>query len=222
MQAPPDQILQQIIEAYCSRTAGKWAVPQAPRLTKSGGRRGGFPPGYARKCPRERGEWLAGEECKQFVLAGKISQQQVDAEAKRLRKALRKITRLAPTLAWIDDFESGWPFPPDPDTPAVRMRQAWVVLIKDELPVLWPAAYVSDRGATFDVVCLETDSRRHRMELVPGGGARRITESPTEAAREQLIRGGRMIWMPLATENEKTLRRQIARHINQKPRRNAN
>lgn len=182
-----------------------------------------FPKAYKDLAPGARLVWLDGEKCKSLIDAGYLQVGQVETERRRLNKKRDEIAAIVPTAARLDEHQRGFPFPPKADNPRCRMRQARHVLVDDESLVLWPAEYLSN-GATFDVVCLETEHRGSRFGLTASRGARRADDdardeppSATVAAKERMhVMGFILDELPLKTEETAVLKAQISRYLARK------
>jgi hypothetical protein len=172
----------------------------------------GFPSSYAALTPIGKSSWLAGEECAELVQSRQLRPEQVQAEARRLRKSAARIAAIVPSPAWLETFWHGHPFPPA--GVASPMRRAAIVLDKSERPVLWPANYLSGNGATYDVIIYETECRRAALELKPSRGES-SSESPSARALEAAEAAGAIIdtGVKLLTEDEQVLKQQIDRYL---------
>lgn len=183
----------------------------------------GFPESYKRlRTPIQRMSWLAGEECRAAVKDGRLQQNQVDSEEKRLKSISDKAAPLVPTPSRLSDVWNGEEFPPKPADPANTPRTADLLLNpQGEREVLWPAYWLSERsegrGKNRRSVGTQTyDYRVYRSEKTRqdvGRGSGRRTESPTTVALEQLeATGGVLVQTKMATEDEEVLRQQIDRY----------
>lgn len=189
--------------------------------------KGGLPRGFGTWSPADRRDWLGGPECRAAVANGRLQQSKVEAEIRRAKTALGRIAHLAasPALHYCFPFP-----PPSENTP---MRQADYVLDEQhEAQVLWPAPYLSGGrwvsigpiepgqqgkalagGATFDVVCHDTEMRRRRMDFKPARGEAAVTSPTTEALAELCARGIRLAEAKLPTDEADVLREQIAAYL---------
>jgi hypothetical protein len=135
------------------------SVPARPRRLKNG-----FPAEYRKLSPLAKLGWLKSDEARQMVTAGELQQNQLDSAAKKLTKDSKRISRKVPSPCRLEEFWEGYPFPPAADT--TPMRIATVVMIPQEIDVLWPANYLNSEGVTYDVVADWIDSVERRMEMV--------------------------------------------------------
>lgn len=182
----------------------------------------GFPAEYKRLSPGGKASWLTGEECGALVEAGRLSQSQVLAEAKRLDKEESRLRPKAPVPeAVIDEYRrTGRRWPVHSSTPP---RQADIVLSPSvEAQVFWPLHYLRrDRGVvkTFEVVTFEDEKRRARCGLrhsldVGKPKAMRSTESPTAVAFEALAdTNGQIVEQKLAPDSVEALQGEIQHYL---------
>jgi hypothetical protein len=166
-----------------------------------------FPAVYRRLSPTRKLEWLTGAECGAMVRLGNLQATQVQAEARRIDKARIGVMQIAPSSANVEDWQGGQPFPPPAEN--TPMVQADRMLCRQEIPVLWPASYLSG-GETYDVVVFKDLMRRAGID-----GTRDLnhgtTESPNRIASDELQRRNvKLLARRLPTEDIAVLKQQIS------------
>lgn len=186
--------------------------PSAPaRAAPSTGQRGSRQKGGHRKLrdylrglsPMDRLSWMGGTECEALLSDGSLTKAAVEAEISRVGDVQRRVAKIVPSPARLDDWRRGEAFPP----PGKLMRRARRVLNPVEEPVAWPSTYLTD-GATYDVVIFEDERRRQRMDL--GAGP---TSASAAGVRALQDRGGEVVYqVKLEAEDEATLAAQVARY----------
>jgi hypothetical protein len=147
---------------------GVGACAGAPaRAGKVKGSRRRFPKEYKElRAPAARLSWLAGEACQGYVDRGELSKAQVDKEAERLSDAAAEINGIVPSPSRLADWYGGEAFPPEPADPANTCRRARRMLNPGvERPHLFPATYLTQAGATYDVVVFDDMERRRRLGI---------------------------------------------------------
>ncbi len=128
------------------------------------------------------------------------------------RKSANRIAAIVPSPARLEEFWRGYAFPP-PGASSPMCRAA-KVLDESERPVLWPANYLSGRGATYNVIIYETECRRAALELKPRRGES-SSQSPSAEALRVAETVGAIIdtGIDLLTEDEHVLKQQIDRYL---------
>jgi hypothetical protein len=184
----------------------------------SGGGKRKFPQTYRDiKSPIGRRVWLCGDECRAMIDSGQIQQNQVEKELRRLDEGRKIVAAVSPSPARVDENQrTGLPFPPPADDPACQMREARHVLNPSvEARTLWPAVYLSSRGATDDRMAWELEKRKARIEgRDPHRRNYSTTESPSADANAALAdRQGELVsQVELLPESTAALEREIAAH----------
>jgi len=120
--------------------------------------------------------------------------------AERRVSALRKTTPSAPIA---EEFaRTGRHYPPP--SVACPMRRADWMLSRIEADVFWPANYLTGKNATYDLVCLMDEEARRDLDMM-------VFRSPYTAAIDELASRGILLkCLPLASEHEADLKREIA------------
>jgi hypothetical protein len=161
---------------------GACAGGSSARTGKVKGSRRKFPAEYkVLRAPAARLSWLAGEACQGYVDRGELSKAQVDKEAERLSDAAAEINGIVPSPSRLADWYGGEAFPPEAADPANACRRARRMLNPGvERPHLFPAVYLTNRGATYDAVIWDDIKRRRGLDR--GGDE----ESPSSRALRAL------------------------------------
>lgn len=161
--------------------------------------------GYASLSPNRKLEYLTSEDCP-------YPQSLIRSKRKKIVNAIRQVRSAACSAPLVDEFaESGRPFPPPAEHSP--MEHPDIVLDKSEFLQFFPASYLTDLGATFDVVAWETERRRD-LETELTSKKDRDGMSPSAAAAwDAMAHGTPLAQLPLLTEDDRVLRQQIDRYI---------
>ena len=157
-----------------------------------------FPISYRKMNENQKLSWLDSPACRECV-----NRDQIECERFRLMKESAGIAKLVPSSTWHRDYRNGAPFPPKANNFRCQMRRATKVLIREDLDRLYPADYVSLRGADFDVQCA---SLQGRVRFIDADYLER--EPVNLAAIDRALAKQR----PLKSEDVATLKRVITRY----------